>query len=201
MLAPKQTRFVEEYLIDLNGKQAAIRAGYSARSAEVQAARLLGYAKVHAAVREAMQARSRRTGVTADRVVAELAMIGFANMRDLWPRRGERIDLDGLDQDRAAAVEEITIDESIDPSGVLHPRIHLKLRDKIGALSSLARHLGMLTDRNGAEGSIERRVMRMRREGGTRSQKQRLGEQRGQATAQWQNRASGATSARSDGDC
>jgi phage terminase small subunit len=87
MLTSRQSRFVEEYLIDLNGKQAAVRAGYSAKSAEVQASRLLRNTAVQAALGEAMQARSQRTEVTADRVVAELAKLAFADMRDYWPRR------------------------------------------------------------------------------------------------------------------
>ena len=57
-LTPKQARFVEEYLIDLNGKQAAIRAGYSPGTAEVQASRLLRNAKVRFALEDAMLARS-----------------------------------------------------------------------------------------------------------------------------------------------
>ena len=82
-------------------------------------------------------------------------------MRDYWPRPGETIDLHRLDQDRTAAVEEIVIHESVDPSGVLHRHIRLKLRDKQRALDSLARHLGIFTDRRGAEGSLERQVMSM----------------------------------------
>jgi phage terminase small subunit len=164
MLTPKQTRFVEEYLVDLNGKQAAIRAGYSPRAAEVQASRLLRNAKVQAALELAIQVRSKRTELSSDRVVEELARIAFANMRDYWPRPGETIDLHRLDQDRTAAVEEIVIHESVDPSGVLHRHIRLKLRDKQRALDSLARHLGMFIDRHVAEGSIEHRVMNMTRE-------------------------------------
>jgi phage terminase small subunit len=161
MLTPKQARFVEEYLLDLNGKQAAIRAGYSPKTAEVQGSRLLGRPAVQAAVDAAIQARSRRTEVTADRVVTELAKIAFANMRDYSPRLGEMIDLHRLDQDRAAAIEEITIDEVVDPAGVLHRRTRLKLHDKLAALTNLARHLGMFVDRHGAENSIEHEVMMM----------------------------------------
>ena len=63
-LTPKQARFVEEYLIDLNATQAAIRAGYSARTAEQQGTRLLRYAQVSQAVSEAQQTRSERTFIT-----------------------------------------------------------------------------------------------------------------------------------------
>jgi phage terminase small subunit len=130
MLTPKQSRFVEEYLVDLNGKQAAIRAGYSAKAAEVQASRLLRNVKVQQALQAAMQAQSRRSEVRADRVVAELAKIGFANMRDYWPKKGETLDLHRLDRDRAAAVAELSIDEVVDKAGRLHRRIRLKLHDK-----------------------------------------------------------------------
>jgi phage terminase small subunit len=68
MLTAKQARFVEEYLVDLNGKQAAIRAGYTSKTAEVQASRLLRHATVQAALKAAMQARSKRTTVAANRV-------------------------------------------------------------------------------------------------------------------------------------
>jgi phage terminase small subunit len=161
MLTPKQARFVEEYLIDLNGKQAAVRAGYAAKAAEVQASRLLRNAKVRVALEDAMQARSKRTTVTTDRVLTEFARLAFANMRDYWPRPGETIDLSRLDQDRTAAIAEITIDEAMDTAGVLHRRTRLKLHDKKGALDSLARHLGMFVDREVAANTFEYRVSRM----------------------------------------
>ena len=143
MLTSKQSRFVAEYLIDLNGKQAAIRAGYSAKTAEVQASQLLRIAKIQVALSAAIRARSWNTEVTADRVVAELAKIGFANMRDYWPKEGETVDLHRLHQDLTAAVPEITIDETVDPLGVVYRHTRLKLHDKKGALDSLAQYLGM----------------------------------------------------------
>jgi hypothetical protein len=66
MFSLKQSRFVEEYIVDLNGKRAAIRAGYSARSAEVQASRMLRDAKVKKAVESSMKARSKRTDDAED---------------------------------------------------------------------------------------------------------------------------------------
>lgn len=73
-LTAKQARFVEEYLIDLNATQAAIRAGYSERTANEQASRLLANAKVSAAVARAQAERSDRTGVTLDYVLSRLAV-------------------------------------------------------------------------------------------------------------------------------
>lgn len=68
-MTPKQECFVREYLIDLNATQAAIRAGYSAKTAEVQGSRLLSNAKVAGAVQAAMDARSERTEITSDYVL------------------------------------------------------------------------------------------------------------------------------------
>jgi len=160
MLSPKQTRFVQEYLIDLNGKRAAIRVGYASRSAEVQASRMLRNAKVQKALEAAMQARSRRTEVSSDQVLEELAKIAFANFRDYWPKEGETLDLHRLDRDRTAAIEELTVVETV-RGDVLHRRTRLKMHDKLAALTNLARHLGMFSAQRVAEGGIERRVMRM----------------------------------------
>src|SRR5215213_1985099 len=81
-LTARQARFVEEYLVDLNATQAAIRAGYSARTANEQASRLLANVSVAAAISEALAARAERTQITADQVVEELAAIGFAKLGD-----------------------------------------------------------------------------------------------------------------------
>lgn len=72
-LTEKQGTFVTEYLIDLNGKQAAIRAGYSPATAENQASKLLSLSKVKAAVRKAQAARAKRTETSADWVIQRLA--------------------------------------------------------------------------------------------------------------------------------
>ncbi|MGO4840156.1 terminase small subunit, partial [Rhizobiaceae sp. 2RAB30] len=72
-LTPKQARFVEEYLIDLNATQAAIRAGYSQRYANDQAAQLLTKPQIRAAIDRKKVSRSERTEVTSDRVLREIA--------------------------------------------------------------------------------------------------------------------------------
>lgn len=81
-LTPKQQRFVEEYLVDLNATQAAIRAGYSEHTAEVQGSRLLSKAKVRKAVDAALRDRSERTGLDQDWVLAELRNVHTAAMGD-----------------------------------------------------------------------------------------------------------------------
>ena len=81
-LTPKQARFVQEYLIDLNAAQAAIRAGYSAKTARVIGHENLTKPDIAAAIKKAMAERAERTELTADWVVDELRKIAGANMAD-----------------------------------------------------------------------------------------------------------------------
>lgn len=82
-LTPRVQRFVDEYLVDMNGKQAAIRAGYSARTATEQAYDLLRKPHVWAAITEARKAQQERTQIDADRVVLEAWRIATADAREL----------------------------------------------------------------------------------------------------------------------
>jgi phage terminase small subunit len=87
-LTPKQQRFVEEYLLDLNATQAAIRAGYSAKTANAQAARLLANVKVKAAIVEAKKDRSEKTGIDAAWLLTRLADEATADINDLYAEDG-----------------------------------------------------------------------------------------------------------------
>lgn len=82
-LNAKQKRFVKEYLIDLNGTQAAIRAGYSPKTANEQAARLLANVSIQEAIQEEMKKREERTDITVDRVVQELHNIVTVNPNEI----------------------------------------------------------------------------------------------------------------------
>lgn len=75
-LTPKQSAFVREYLVDLNATQAAIRAGYSAKTAEQQGPRLLGNVEVAAAVQKGMDKRAQKVGITAEEVLTDIIRIG-----------------------------------------------------------------------------------------------------------------------------
>jgi phage terminase small subunit len=151
-LSVRQKAFVEEYLVDLNATQAAIRAGYSARSADSRASKLLANQTIKSAVDHAMRRRAQRTGVTQDRVVAELARLAFANMQDyLIHEEGglAAVDPARLSRDQAAALQEITIERFADGSD---RRVRIKLADKKGNLELLGRHLGIFTERVKIEG-------------------------------------------------
>lgn len=71
-LTPRQELFCREYIIDYNGKQAAARAGYSEKSAETQAARLLRNDKVLSRVRELQAEQVKRLSISADWVILKL---------------------------------------------------------------------------------------------------------------------------------
>jgi phage terminase small subunit len=147
-VTPKQAAFVREYLIDLNATQAAIRAGYSAKTAEQQGPRLLGNAGVSAAIAEAQQARANRLEITADRVLQELARIAFFDPRKLLKDDGEPVPLQELDDDTAAAIgglETATERERGEDGGMTYVRKY-KIVSKDAALGLAMRHLGMLKD-------------------------------------------------------
>lgn len=116
-LTPKQERFVAEYLIDLNATQAAVRAGYSARTAASQGARLLKQSGVARAVQAAQQARAVRTEITQDRVLQELARIAFFDIRRLYRADGSMKDPCELDADTAAALASIEVKEELERGG------------------------------------------------------------------------------------
>lgn len=163
-LTAKQRQFVREYLIDLNATQAAIRAGYSQDTASAIGAENLRKPNLKAAIDAAMKIRGERTEITADRVLKELAKIGFADIRKAikWqgtlvteednPDGGDTlviknvvtnnvtlISSDDIDDETAAAISEI----SQNTSG----GIKLKLHDKRAALVDIGKHLGMFTDK------------------------------------------------------
>ena len=78
-LSPKQERFAMEYLIDLNATQAAIRAGYAKRTAGSQGHDLLKKPEIQAAIQEGRQEAEKRTDITLDRVLHELAILALAS--------------------------------------------------------------------------------------------------------------------------
>lgn len=155
-LTAKQSRFVAEYLIDLNGTQAAVRAGYSPKTANEQAARLLANVSVQSALQAAMTRREIRTEITQDKVLRELAKIGFSDIRKavkwgdsvavLNEDSGEMVMTHGLallasdaiDDETASAIAEVSESKQ---------GLKVKFHDKRAALVDIGKHLGMFTDK------------------------------------------------------
>lgn len=161
-LTAKQNCFVQEYLVDLNATQAATRAGYSEKTAYSAGQRLLKNVEIQKAITAAKSKRSSRTEITADRVLQELARIGFADIRNAvaWGRSPVDTEADEaqpnklgiypvelmpsnqMDDDTAAAVSEVSLTKT---------GIKIKLHDKLGALEKIGKHLGMFDGKGGDE--------------------------------------------------
>lgn len=143
-LTARQERFVAEYLIDLNATQAATRAGYSARTANEQGARLLANVSVRSAIEAAKEKRQEKSGITAARVVQEIARLAFFDPRKLLTSDGEPVPIQDLDDDTAAAIAglETATEKGRDGDGATHIRKY-KIADKNSALEKLAKHLGI----------------------------------------------------------
>jgi len=144
-LTEKQKRFVEEYLIDLNATQAAIRAGYSVKRASEIGYQLLQKTTVSHAISKAMAERSRRTGISQDRVLQELAKIAFVNATDVINMDEATIRGDANRED-TAAIASVKVKTIPTESGEIVER-EVKTYDKIKALELLGKHLGMFTDK------------------------------------------------------
>ncbi|HVA12071.1 MAG TPA: terminase small subunit [Stellaceae bacterium] len=138
-LKPRHRLFIDQYLIDLNGKEAAIRVGYAPSDAHSRAARLLRRPEVKAAIGAAMAARAARTDITAARVLEEYALIAFADLRRFadWGPKGVRFrGAAALSAEDTRAVAEL-VEGDASRAG-LH---RVKLFDKLAALRSLQRIL------------------------------------------------------------
>lgn len=152
-LDDKERRFVAEYLVHLDVRKAAVAAGYSDTMAQTKAYQWVSDGKVKphvfAAVRKAMEKREKRTEITSDRVLKELAKIGFSDIRSAvkWnasDEAGKRttglcvVSSDEIDDETAAAISEI--------SETAHG-LKIRMHDKRAALVDIGKHLGMFTDR------------------------------------------------------
>lgn len=137
-MTKKQKCFIEEYLIDLNATQAAIRAGYSPDTANEQGSRMLANVSIRACIDKAMAERSKRTGVNADRVVEELAKIAFVNPADVIDTEKATVKEDAAPED-TAAIQSVKV-KTFGEDGIER---EIKMADKLKALELLGKHIGM----------------------------------------------------------
>lgn len=144
----RQRQFALEYCVDGNATQAAIRAGYSERSAASQGERLLRNDEIQALIAEERRRLEYRTGVTAERVRLEFARVGFSDLRDFAQWGGEHwgvmwTDSDNLTDDAAACIQEITETVRELEEGGTSSTKKFKLYDKLSALKELAKIMGL----------------------------------------------------------
>ena len=154
--APKRDLFPYEYIKDLNQTQAAIRSGYSSRTAHSHASRMMKDVNVQAKIRELKRKRELRCELSADAVLHELSLIGFSDLSDFvgidyntgviiakgfdqMPPGASRA-IEAIKEDRA--IKETSDGESV----VVYDKVTFKLHSKIKALELLGRHLALFND-------------------------------------------------------
>lgn len=155
-LTEKQKRFCEEYLIDLNATQAAIRAGYSGKTAYSMGQRILKNVEVQEYIFKLQQKRSERTEITADRVIRELAAIAFSDRTKI-----AKVNANGIVEIAATDTLPDEIKKTIASIKEGKFGIEVSSYDKIKALELLGKHLGMFTEHREDENAKEQEIPKL----------------------------------------
>lgn len=155
-LNEKQKRFADEYMVDMNATQAAIRAGYSPKTAGSQSFDLLQKPEIQQYLAEGRGKLADRLEITKERILKEYARIAFLDPKKLYNDDGSLVAIKSLDDDTAAAIGgvDVTTSYSGGDDPVTHVTRKVKLVDKKGALDSLAKHLGMFVDKVEHSGNV-----------------------------------------------
>ena len=147
ILTGKQELFVDEYLVDFNGTQAAIRAGYSRKTARAIASENLKKPSIQAEIKRRTRHRKKQSETRAERVIAELTQIAFANFADILDANGDFKDLKDWPPETCAAVLSFRSVERYSGQGenrkMVAKRVSVKMRDKLKALKLLLAYYGM----------------------------------------------------------
>jgi len=149
-MTPKQKRFVDEYLIDLNATEAALRAGYSKRTAYSIGNENLKKPEIQKAIHQQMKDREKRTEITQDKVLREFAHIAFDDIRnylEFWTDENGKlqVELKSSEEIDTRNISEIQLDNG---------KLKFKLYPKDNALIQLGRHLGLFNDKLSFDGAI-----------------------------------------------
>jgi phage terminase small subunit len=154
-LTAKQKRFIEEYLIDLNATQAAIRAGYSPHTAKEIGSENLSKPHIRTHVERELAERSKRTGINQDRVIRELARIAFVNPTEVVNTQEATLK-DNAKEDDTAAIASVKV-KIVDGDFSSIER-EIRFADKLKALEMLGKHMGMFTDKLHLSGQVDTNV-------------------------------------------
>lgn len=164
-LNDKQKRFILEYLIDFNATQAAIRAGYSAKTAGSQAHKLLLNPEIQAAIRREQEKTANRLTLTREKVLEQYARIAFSDSRAFFDKDGRLLPVPELDDDASAALQSYEVEMRLldGPDQPPVPVLKVRWADRRAALDSIMRAQGWnmpdkheLTGKDG--GAIEQSV-------------------------------------------
>ena len=166
----RQSLFVAEYLKDLNASAAARRAGYSEKTAFRSGIENMQKPAITDAIAAAMQERSERVQITADRVLIELGRLAFLDIRKAFNADGSLKPIHELDDDTAAAIAGIEVSETAGGDGSAGTLKKIKLSDKRASLELCGRHLQMWTDKIKVDGDMAVTMITRRIIGGDGSQ-------------------------------
>lgn len=144
-LNPQHQVFVSEYLKDRIGGKAAIRAGYSAKTADQIAYQLLQNPSVRAAVDQGLERLLTDNGLTAARTMKEMARLAYFDPAKLFDRTGKLLPIDQMDEDTRAAIVSIEVEGT--RTSKTGETARIRLADKAAALRMAAQHHGLLKER------------------------------------------------------
>jgi len=156
-LTDKQERFCDEYIIDLNATQAAIRAGYSEKTAYSIAEQNLRKLDIQTRIKELQEKIQKRNELKADDVIQELRKIGFMDIGELYQENGNVKSVNQLSDKAKASISSIKVTEKVlktagDDSALVERTTEMKLWDKGKALVELGKHLGIFKEDNKQKG-------------------------------------------------
>lgn len=155
-LNPKQERFCEEYLIDLNATQAAIRAGYSAKTAQEQSSRLLSNVMVQRRIQELQDKRSNAVRIDAESILKELYDLAMVDITQAYDDAGWLKPLSEIPKEVRKAISALEVSELFDGQGedkhIIGVNKKMKFYDKNKSLELLGKHLTLFTDKTEVTG-------------------------------------------------
>lgn len=146
-ITPRQERFCEEYVVDLNGTQAAIRAGYAEKGAHTEAGRMLRNAAVRNYIEELQTGRRRVREIRADRILDTLEAIAYGDVSCFFDEDGELLPRSEWPDDAHLLVAGIEFNTVQKGEGAVEHVAKIKLVDRLKALNLLAQHKGLLVQR------------------------------------------------------
>lgn len=147
-LTPKQEAFCREYTVDKNGKQAAIRAKYSEKTAESQASRLLTKDKVRERIEELLKEAADRNDLTVDRVLQEMKNIAFLDPLEMLNEDGTLKKLSEMSEGARRTIAGMDIQTTTIGEKIINEVSKVKIADKRATLVDLGKHLGMFVDKH-----------------------------------------------------
>lgn len=149
-ITPKQEQFCQEYLIDLNGKAAAIRAGYSEISAANISCKTLDIPAVQDRINELMKKRSDKTEITSNTVLKEILLLAKSDISAAYDDNGNLLPIKEIPEDCRRAIAGIKVFEEFEGFGKDRTKIgevrEVKFWDKVKALELLGKHLKLFTE-------------------------------------------------------